>query len=284
MADTDKHKKEPHQTDHSRRNFLKNSGMVAGGVVGGSLLGGLFMRERDEKHKTKPSGTKHETSFQEARIFFTREEDFKALEAATERIYPKDKNGPGAIELGVPFFIDKQLAGDWGINARDYRKGPFKAYDYNDPAQVKSDDAAEPHPRGGQGQGKESTDSIMRDQSLLNRREIFIEGVRTLNDASQKQHKTTYDQLEKDQQIDILKTFENGEVEMKSVPSQAFFSLLRQATIEGAYADPLYGGNKDMEGWKMKEFPGAYPSYLGKIDKDEFFKPQPVALKDSQQH
>lgn len=33
--------------------------------------------------------------------------------------------------------------------------------------------------------------------------------------------------------------FENDEVELKNVSSARFFSLLRQATLEGAYSDPL---------------------------------------------
>ena len=33
---------------------------------------------------------------------------------ATERIYREDEHGPGAIALGVPNSIDKQLAGPLG--------------------------------------------------------------------------------------------------------------------------------------------------------------------------
>lgn len=49
-----------------------------------------------------------------------------------------------------------------------------------------------------------------------------------------------------------------------------FFQELKQATMEGAYSDPLYGGNKDLEGWKMKEYPGAQMSYGQQIDSEEF--------------
>ena len=43
-----------------------------------------------------------------------------------KRIYPEDEHGPGAIKLGAPFFIDKQLASPWGRNADDYMVRPFK--------------------------------------------------------------------------------------------------------------------------------------------------------------
>lgn len=58
-------------------------------------------------------------------MFFSREEDFNTLKAATERIFPEDDHGPGAIKLSVPYFIDKQLAGSWGTNAKAYMKDPF---------------------------------------------------------------------------------------------------------------------------------------------------------------
>src|SRR5215475_10161210 len=36
------------------------------------------------------------------------------VEAAVERLIPKDPVGPGALEAGVPFFLDRQLAGLFG--------------------------------------------------------------------------------------------------------------------------------------------------------------------------
>src|SRR5271156_2670332 len=36
------------------------------------------------------------------------------IESASERMVPPDEHGPGAKELGIPFFIDRQLAGPYG--------------------------------------------------------------------------------------------------------------------------------------------------------------------------
>ena len=36
-----------------------------------------------------------------------------------------------------------------------------------------------------------------------------------------------------------------------------FFGMLRTHTMEGMFADPLYGGNKDFAGWRLVGFPGA---------------------------
>ncbi len=266
----------------SRRDFMKNTGLVAGSAIGGSLLGGLIVSQRDTDSKTAKPSDKKEPAFQEARMFFTRAEDFKVLEMATERIYPEDDNGPGAIGLGVPYFIDKQLAGAWGINARDYRKGPFKPVSSKEGGKETEVENLPPNPKGAQGQGKTSEKSVEREQTSLIRRDIFLEGLRKMNQVSRDQYKDTFDKLTEEQQIEILQMFEKGEVEMKGVTAANFFVLLRKVTLEGAYADPLYGGNKNMEGWRMKEFPGAYPAYAGYIEKDEFFKLDPISLTNSQ--
>lgn len=247
--------------DPSRRKFIKNTGMVAGGVVGGSLLGGVLTNRLTTKPETK---TKNEnvTKFQEARQFFSRFTDFVVLQSATEVIFPKDENGPGAIELGVPYFIDKQLAGRWGNNGRDYRHSPFI----------------------GKIKGKVNNSNPQIDQLILSRGDIFIQGIRKLNQESQERFKTSFDKAEEDQQIEILQDFDDDKVKMNGVSSKNFFILLRQSTLEGAYADPLYGGNKDMLGWKMKEFPGPQASYANVIDEKEFIKMKPISLNDYQQH
>ena len=40
-----------------------------------------------------------------------------------------------------------------------------------------------------------------------------------------------------------------------------FFNTLRTHTIEGMFADPVYGGNKDFAGWRLVGFPGAHPAF-----------------------
>ncbi|WP_052461624.1 gluconate 2-dehydrogenase subunit 3 family protein [Sporosarcina koreensis] len=252
-----------HQQDLSRRKFLKNSGLLAGGLVGGGLFGGLLtgsLEKKEEKKKIAP--VKKESMVMEARQFFSRQHDFDVLTAATEQIFPEDEHGPGAIKLGVPYYIDKQLAGRWGINGRDYRHSPYA---------VKLDDTDKSAGPAGE-------------QSILDRGDIFMLGLRKLDDESQKRFKIGFDEAEEERQIEILQDFDDGKVAMNGVTSAEFFNLLLQATLEGAYSDPLYGGNKDMEGWKMKEFPGAQASYAGYIEQEEFKKLEPVSLRDYQGH
>jgi gluconate 2-dehydrogenase gamma chain len=48
------------------------------------------------------------------------------IEAAVARLIPRDELGPGALEAGVPTFIDRPLAGAWGAGERLYRSGPWR--------------------------------------------------------------------------------------------------------------------------------------------------------------
>lgn len=56
--------------------------------------------------------------------FFTAQEA-KAIAAACERIFPADESGPGATEAGVTVYIDRQLAGPYGMDKYRYTKPPF---------------------------------------------------------------------------------------------------------------------------------------------------------------
>jgi gluconate 2-dehydrogenase gamma chain len=238
-------KKDPNVLDKrsSRRTFIKNSGLTVGGVVLGGAIGGLLLK--DTPVKTAANDQTHSfVDFSETRQFFVRQKDFDALTAATELIYPEDEHGPGAIKLGAPYFIDKQLVSPWASNSDDYMKGPFK-----------------------------------KGEIPLLKHEIMLQGVRKLNEVAEKEHDgTLFKDLEEEQQIAILSSFEKGEVEMELVSSAAFFGLLRSMTLQGCFADPLYGGNKNMDGWKMKEFPGAQMSYTAYLDEEEFVKIEPISL------
>lgn len=256
MADNEENKHSDTTQDPSRRKFIKNTGIATGGVVGGALLGGLIGNSFKSEDETIE---KRQKQFTEARMFFVRYEDFVVLAAATELIFPKDDNGPGAIELDVPFFIDKQLAGTWGVNGDDYRQGPFIEV-----KELESDDKA--------------------NHTRANRGKIFIEGIRAMNKESQKRFDASFDEAEEEQKNEIMSDLENGKLEMKSIESDGFFELLKQATMEGAFCDPLYGGNKNMDGWRMKEFGGAVTSYADVIESEEFVKMEPVSLIDYQRN
>jgi len=249
VSDEQKEKK----SELSRRKFIKNTGYVAGGAIGGGLLTSLLgINLVGENQQTAPEKTDDgANAYNRALMYFRKRKDFETLSAATERIYPEDENGPGAIALGAPYFIDHQLAGGYGNNEREYTLGPFS----------------------------EGTD-YQGYQSPLKRHEIFSAGIQAIERESQKNYDTSFVDLEGDQQDEILKKFQDDEVKMKHVSSAYFFDQLRTATLSGVYADPLYGGNANMDGWRMKEFPGSQMSYFQEIESEEFIEIEPNSLKD----
>lgn len=255
----------------SRRDFMKTTGALTGGIVGGSLFGGVVGHlYKDDQSDTDTGASNSENNnstdnpevknFADARMFFDRHEDFQTLEAASELIYPEDDLGPGAIGLGVPMFIDKQLAMIWGINGDDYRQGPFP----------KNDEFS-------------GLDKVIHSQN--NRQSIFLDGLRIMQSESQERYDKKFHEISEDEQSSIMDDFMEGKVEMKTVDSDGFFALLKQSVLEGAYSDPLYGGNANMDGWKMRNYPGPQMSYGNWIDSEEFVQDQidPVSLIDYQQ-
>ena len=59
----------------------------------------------------------------------------------------------------------------------------------------------------------------------------------------------------------MLRGLETGDIKLDKVKSKSFFEMLLQNTIEGFFSDPIYGGNRDMIGWKLIGFPGAHYDY-----------------------
>lgn len=235
----------------SRRRFLRNTGFTVGGLAVGGVLGSLITRDKDGKKENPP--TPQENNYNQALMYFTPEQ-FKIVEAATERIFPEDDNGPGAKSLGVAYFIDHQLAGDWGFNARDYMQPPFY--------------------RGEKVQGY---------QGRLKRRDIFDIGLRELQNHSNAVHKKTFTELSGEEQDKILQDFEGDKVNLTTISPSGFFQMLRSATMEGVYSDPLYGGNRNMDGWKMRNYPGSQMAYANIIEKD-FQKIAPQSLQSHMNH
>ena len=60
-----------------------------------------------------------------ASYLYLLEPEIRFLEAAVEHLIPTDELGPGARDAGVVVYIDRQLAGTWGVHGRKYRGGPW---------------------------------------------------------------------------------------------------------------------------------------------------------------
>jgi gluconate 2-dehydrogenase gamma chain len=167
------------------------------------------------------------------------------IEAAVARLIPKDGTGAGALEAGVPNYIDKQLGGAWGAGERLNRSGPWQP--------------------GTPSQGY---------QLPFTPAELFRNAIRALNQKS-----PGFAKLATKEQDALLDSLQKGKEDLGGVPSNIFFESLLDVTIEGFFADPAYGGNRDMVAWKMIGFPGAYADFYEYVDKHNVaYKAPPTSL------
>ena len=67
-----------------------------------------------------------------------------------------------------------------------------------------------------------------------------------------------------------------GQVKLDGADGKAFFKTLLKDMQEGFFADPIYGGNRDMCGWKMIGFPGARYDYRDWVGRHNERYPPPA--------
>jgi gluconate 2-dehydrogenase gamma chain len=92
--------------------------------------------------------------------------------------------------------------------------------------------------------------------------EFYRHGLSQLDAYCRKNHNAVFPQLTTTQQNAVITALESGKAEGFAWPSaQGFFNTLRTHTMEGMFADPVYGGNKDFAGWRLVGFPGAQPQF-----------------------
>ncbi len=184
----------------------------------------------------------------------TDQTDRNTLKAVFDRLIPADDRGPSASEAGCLEFLDDQLSRPYGDGAALYLDGPM-----NREREAKMLGAA---------------------QVFSTPRERYKAGLPALEAYARKTHGTSFGALSPDQIDEILTGLEAGQIDLgDGVDGQAFFELMLQNAREGYLADPLYGGNRDMAGWKMIGFPGARYDYRPYIDRrGEDLNLTPVSL------
>lgn len=159
---------------------------------------------------------------------FLRDRDLVFLGAAVDRLIPED-DFPSASQAGVLTYIDGQLAGPFGQGERLYLQAPLRA--------------------GQPTQGY---------QLGLAPATLYRESLDAIHSHDAGRAFATRAPAAQD---DFLRQLEAGHWMLGRVPSAVFFETLLANTIEGYFADPMYGGNRDMAGWRMVGFPGAYAQF-----------------------
>jgi gluconate 2-dehydrogenase gamma chain len=88
--------------------------------------------------------------------------------------------------------------------------------------------------------------------------DFYRRGLAQLDAYCRKVYRGPFQRLSAAQQDQVIAALEEGKATGFTWPAaQEFFSTVRTHTMEGMFADPLYGGNKDFAGWRLVGFPGA---------------------------
>jgi len=182
--------------------------------------------------------------------FFTAEE-WHFINEAVARLIPTDERGPGAIEAGVPEFIDRQMQTPYGEGGLWYMQGPFVP----------------------------DSPPELGEQSRLVPQQIYRLGIKEVNDWSGNEYDKPFAQLAIEEQHSVLSMLDNGQMQFESVPARTFFNLLLQNTREGFFSDPIHGGNRNLVGWKLVQFPGARADFMDWVERDERYPFPPVSIR-----
>ncbi len=182
-------------------------------------------------------------------LFFTADEA-AAVEALADRIIPPDPNTPGGKEAGCAVYIDRQLTGSFGSSADLYTSPPFVT--------------------GLPQQGPQSADPPAV---------VYRKALAALDRYCRKKDGKVFARMAPERQDQVLGGLEDGSVSLGESNGKGFFEMLLKNVREGFFADPLYGGNKDMCGWKMIGYPGAHYDYRDWVGRhNERYPHPPVSI------
>lgn len=245
----------PKSPSTSRRHFIQALTVAPAVGVLGTALGGCSDRPAAAGGAvgTLPDGrmaARSEDAKYEPRYFTPAEWSF--LAAAVDRLIPANEDGPGALEAGVPEFLDREMESDYGHGGLWYMQGPFLP----------------------------DTPPTLGYQLRFTPRELYRNGIAAVERWCSKQHGKAFADLDEATRDDILGKLEHGGIELDTVPAASFFALLLTNTKEGYLSDPMYGGNKHMGSWKMIGFPGARADFIDWSEKPNTTYPLgPVSLR-----
>ncbi len=240
-------------TSPARRDFLRKSLTLIPVVTlaGAGVPAATFAQTPASDAAAKPTAVPAQAAGEYQPTFFTPEE-WAFVIAACDRLIPSDHVGPGAVELGVPEFLDRHMQTPYANGAIWYMQGPF----------------LEAAPEFGY-------------QGRLNLRETLRIGIKAFNGHCRKAFDgKAFAELSDAQQEDLLKAAEAGKLALDDISSKLFFSSLLAEVRNGYFADPSHGGNKNMGAWKMIGYPGMRADYMDWVtvrDKPYPFPPVDLA-------
>jgi gluconate 2-dehydrogenase gamma chain len=219
-----------------RRRFLLGAGL-AGTAVAAGLASEIPLPARAEASPAAtPPAASPASAEPEALLLLTATEA-AFVSAAVDAFIPADDLSPSGSDCGLVIYIDRQLASEWGGGAKMYRGGPFH--------------------KGKPEQGY---------QLALTPRQFFQTGITEANAWSHKTYGKEFDRLAPTDRDAALKAMEEGKAAFAGVSSRMFFNMLLSLAMDGFFADPAYGGNRNAASWKMLGFPGLPATYADKFE------------------
>ena len=228
----------------ARRNFL----LGAGTAVAAGLAPSGAAQAQQPTAAASPAPTPQPEQF----VTLTAPES-AFIVAVVDTLIPADELSPSGSDCGVAIFIDRQFGSAWGGGAKMYRGGPFH--------------------KGKPEQGY---------QLPLTPREFFAAGIAAANAWTRQTYGKDFDFLSAAQRVQALTAMEEGKAEFRDFNSRTFFNQLLAITMQGFFADPIYGGNRNKVAWKMIGFPGLPAVYADKIDayRDKRYVAEPQSIAD----
>jgi gluconate 2-dehydrogenase gamma chain len=217
-----------------RRSFLKGA-TLAGTAAAAALSSGLAAcaQSQTAQQAATPSAAASPPQAEPLLTLTLGEAAF--LGAVYDTFIPADQYSPSGTDCGLVIYIDRQLAGAWGSGARFYRSGPFQT--------------------GKPEQGY---------QLALTPREYFAAGIKATNEWSRRTYGKEFDRLSPADRDAALKAMDAAKADLVDFDGKRFFEALYQSAMEGFFADPIYGGNRDKVSWKMIGYPGLPATYASK--------------------
>ncbi len=224
----------------TRRHFFRSLGAIP--VVIAALPG----CSNEQRPAAAPSAT-GPAPYQPT--FFTQPE-WTFVVAVVDRLIPTDDLGPGAVEVGVPEFLDRHMKTPYAAGDIWYLQGPFH----------------ESSPQFGY-------------QGRLPLRDILRVGIKAFDDYCVANHGgKTFAQLGPAEQDQLLTAADTAKLKLADISAKTFFDYLLNETKAGYFADPSHGGNQGMAGWKAIAYPGVRADYIDWVTVRD--KPYPLPPVD----
>jgi gluconate 2-dehydrogenase gamma chain len=230
-----------------RRDFLK------GAVVGGAAAT-VNLPQTAAAQQPPPAPTPAADAAANPGYGYLNLEEAAFVEALVDHMVPADALTPKGTDIGINIYIDRALSSGWGKGERLYMQGPWK--------------------RGAPSQGY---------QLPLTPAQVYRAGIAATNAYCRKTYGKPFDRLDETQREEVLVGLSTGKVTFDDgLPARTFWTTMYQTVMEGMFADPIYGGNRNKAGWRLIGFPGAIAVHRENIVKyrDKEFPADPVSIAD----